>query len=155
MKTVYLILQDIRSVHNVGSVFRTADAVGVVKLFLCGCTPTPVDRFGRKRTDMAKVALGAEEGVAWEYVESVEGAIQKCREIGAEIVAVEQTENATPYTEYSVKAVTAFVLGEETKGLPGNIIKLCDKAVEIPMRGEKESLNVSVAAGVVLFGCMQ
>jgi len=153
MQTVYLILQDIRSVHNVGSILRTADAAGVSKVLLCGCTPTPLDRFGRKRKDVAKVALGAEDVVKWEHVETVEAAIQQCKEEGVTVVAVEQCKTSVPYTEFVCEKPTVFVMGEETKGVPEEVLKQCDKIVEIPMRGEKESLNVSVATGIVLFGC--
>ncbi len=155
MKTVYLILQDIRSVHNVGSIFRSADGVGVSKVYLCGCTPTPKDRFGRKRKDMAKVALGAEDAVTWEYVETVEEAIVLCKKDGMDVVAVEQDARSIPYTKYHVEKPAAFVLGEETKGLPQEVLDMCDTVVEIPLRGTKESLNVSVAAGIVLFRCTE
>jgi len=155
MQTVYLALQDIRSVHNVGSILRTADCVGVSKVYLCGCTPTPIDRFGRKRKDLAKVALGAENAVEWEHVDTVELAIDRCREGGMEVVAVEQDENSVLYTDYRCDKPVLFVLGEETKGLPKKVIERCDVVLEIPMKGEKESLNVSVAAGVILFGCIK
>ena len=155
MNTVYLILQNIRSAHNVGSILRTADCAGVGKVYLCGTTPSPVDRFGRKRSDVAKVALGTEESVSWEYCEDARTAIQDCKEKGMQVVAVEQDERSVPYMEYEMQQDAVFVLGEETVGLPQEVLEVCDAVVEIPQRGKKESLNVSVAAGVVLFGCIK
>jgi 23S rRNA (guanosine2251-2'-O)-methyltransferase len=151
MQSVYLILHNIRSTHNVGSILRTADAAGVREVYICGCTPSPIDRFGRKRNDIAKTALGAEEEVFWKAYETSEECIQKLKKLGVCIVAVEQHSRSVPYTEFVTDSSVAFVLGEETEGLPEEIIAQCDKVIEIPMFGKKESLNVSVAAGVVLF----
>lgn len=151
MHSVYLILDNIRSAHNVGSILRTADAAGVTRVYLCGCTPTPVDRFGRKRPDIAKVALGAEESVQWEHFEDTEELIGKLQGEGVCVVAVEQDERSIPYTDLSRNKPIAFVLGEETCGIGKETLARCDAVVEIPMVGKKESLNVSVAAGIVLF----
>lgn len=151
MQSVYLILHNIRSTHNVGSILRTADAGGVQKVYLCGLTPTPIDRFGRKRKDIAKVALGAEEVVPWEYVENIRDLIQTLQEKKVQVVAVEQDKNSVPYTEFVSTSPVALMLGEETKGIEKEIVELCDSVVEIPMSGKKESLNVSVATGIVLF----
>jgi tRNA G18 (ribose-2'-O)-methylase SpoU len=151
MQNIYLILNDIRSTHNVGSILRTADASGVKKVYLCGCTPSPIDRFGRKRSDVAKVALGAEESVVWEYVESIESLMQKLKQEGIKIVAVEQDVKSIPYTKFTAGEETALILGEETKGVTKELLGQCDAIIEIPMRGKKESLNVSVATGIILF----
>ena len=151
MQSVYLILHNVRSTHNVGSILRTADAAGVSKVYLCGYTPAPVDRFGRKRADIAKVALGAEESVAWEHVEDIREVIQTLKEKDVFIVAVEQDVSSVSYTEpYPYKEI-ALIVGEETKGIEPELLELCNRIVEIPMAGKKESLNVAVATGIVLF----
>lgn len=151
-----VILHNIRSVENVGAMFRTADAAGVQKIYLCGITPAPLDRFGRKRKDLAKSALGAEEFVPWEQVKSLPGLLRRMRQDGYYIIAVEQDKNSIDYrklTSHKLKAKKlAIIMGAEVEGVPQNILKKCDIIVEIPMRGKKESLNVSVAFGVVLFG---
>ena len=150
---IYLVLHDIRSAYNVGSIFRTADAAGVSKVYLTGITPTPIDRFGRKRKDFQKTALGAEETVVWEYAPTASHFIQKLKDEKVYIVGVEQAPYAISYTKISPKKKggTAFVFGNEVKGLFASILKQCDVVAEIPMRGEKESLNVAVSVGVVLF----
>jgi 23S rRNA (guanosine2251-2'-O)-methyltransferase len=146
-----VILNNLRSVHNVGSIFRTAEAAGVRQIFLVGTTPTPVDRFGRKRADLAKVALGAETMVSWEYRDTLDEVGDELRQRGVVIVAVEQSEGSVPYTEFTSEGSVALVFGNEPAGLSQEELTLCDYVVEIPMYGEKESLNVSVAAGIVLF----
>ncbi len=151
MKDFCIILADIRSVYNVGSVFRTADAVGATKVFLTGYTPAPLDRFGRERKDISKVALGAEKTVSWEHVPDPVVLIKRLHKLGFEIVSVEQSGKSINYKEFKPRAKTAFVFGNETKGLPEEILKESDSVIEIPMRGTKESLNVSVSVGVILF----
>jgi 23S rRNA (guanosine2251-2'-O)-methyltransferase len=149
-----LILDNIRSTHNVGSIFRTADAVGVSNLYLCGVTPDPIDRFGRERSDIAKTALGAEQSVHWGHFKSTEEAITLLKEQDYTVIALEQSDNSEDYIEVAKKIdfnKTALVLGEETQGLSADLLDLVDIIAEIPMSGEKESLNVSVAAGVALF----
>ncbi|MEK7606472.1 MAG: TrmH family RNA methyltransferase [Patescibacteria group bacterium] len=150
MSTV-VVLDNIRSVHNVGSLFRTCEGAGVSKLYLCGVTPAPKDRFGRIRPDLAKVALGTENLVPWEEVKGTATCISKLKEEGFTIVAVEQDERSKDFKMFTAKEKTAFVFGEETKGLSKELVDMCDEILEIPMQGEKESLNVSVAAGIVLF----
>lgn len=146
-----IILHNIRSVQNVGAMFRTADAAGVDKIYLTGYTPAPLDRFGRKRTDLAKSALGAEEYVAWEQKESLSGLLHRLRQDGFYIIAIEQDENSTDYRKVKPKQKNAFIVGPEVEGIAKNILKQCDVIAEIPMRGKKESLNVSVALGIALF----
>jgi 23S rRNA (guanosine2251-2'-O)-methyltransferase len=153
METI-LILHNIRSVYNVGSIFRTADAAGVTKIILTGYTPTPLDRFKRPRLDLQKVALGAEQTVAWEYSKNPFAAIFKLKQEGVAIVAIEQDPRSTSifsYAKHKSKVPVALVLGNEVRGLSKALLNKCDAIVEIPMRGKKESLNVSVAAGIVLF----
>jgi len=147
----FVILVDIRSIFNVGSIFRTADALGVSKIFLCGCTPTPKDRFGRKRQDLAKVALGAEENIAWEYCKDAEKLLKKLKKDKVQIIALEQSPKSINYKKVKTKSSTAVILGEEVHGLSQKILNLADVITEIPMFGKKESLNVSVAFGVAGF----
>ena len=153
-----LILQDVRSTQNVGAIFRTADAVGISKIYLTGYTPAPVDRFGKKRQDVAKSALGAEEFVPWEVKKSLPALIRKLKKDKYLIVAIEQDEKSIDYKKVKLGALArggqeknAFIIGTEVTGIPKNILKECDVIAEIPMRGKKESLNVSVATGVALF----
>ena len=150
-KNIVLILHNIRSAYNVGSVFRTADAAGVTKIYLSGHTATPIDRFGRKRRDVAKTALGAEDCVLWEHVSRVGKLFNVLKKDRFFIVAVEQAKSSVDYKKIKPHAKTALVFGNEVRGLSKQLLKRCDKTVEIPMRGKKESLNVSVAVGIVLF----
>lgn len=155
MKNIQLVavLNDIRSVHNVGSIFRTADGAGFEKIYLCGITPTPLDRFKNIRADFAKVSLGAEKNIAWEYEKTTAAAIEKLKEDGWMIIAVEQSARSIPYHEFKFakNKKIALVMGNEVKGLSPSILKLADTIVEIPMHGKKESLNVGVAFGIVAF----
>ncbi len=147
-----VILLDIRSVENVGAMFRTADAVGVDKIYLVGYTPTPLDRFGRKRGDLAKSALGAEEFVPWEQIKSITPLLSKLKKQGFQIIAIEQDKNSINYKKVKPKARNVFIVGNEVLGIPKSILKKCDLIAEIPMRGRKESLNVATSLGIVLYG---
>ncbi len=163
MSSVYVILHNIRSVYNVGSIFRTADAIGVTKIYLTGYTPAPVDRFRRSRKDFSKVSLGAEKSVPWEAYKNIRALLRKLKAAGVKIIAVEQDGNAIDYKKVNphtkqvfgvgvkVRTSAALIFGNEVGGIPEKVLKLCDSIAEIPMRGRKESLNVSVAAGIVLF----
>lgn len=154
-KKTYLILHNIRSVYNVGAIFRTADASGISKIFLTGYTPAPVDRFGRERKDIAKTALGAEKNIKWKYVKSVNSLIQKLKKENIEVVAVEQDKKAIDYKKLKIKKDTTFVFGNEVEGLSKSILEKSDKIVQIKMLGKKESLNVSTALGVFLFRVLE
>lgn len=149
-----LILNNIRSSENVGSIFRTADAFGVKKIYLCGYTPSPLDRFNRKNTKLTKASLGAEEFVVWEKCENLKDTLVKLG--GFSIVGVEQGKNSIDYREIknskllASSSKLALVFGNETEGLSEEDLKLCDIVAEIPMHGKKESLNVAVSVGVVL-----
>lgn len=149
---ICLVLHNIRSTHNVGSIFRTADAVGVSKIYLSGYTPAPVDRFGRSRGDIAKAALGAEKMVEWEQVKDLADLIFKLKKQKFIILGVEQDKKSIDYRKVKVGRKNLLILGNEVDGIENEILDQCDEIIEIPMRGEKESLNVSVAAGIVLFG---
>jgi tRNA G18 (ribose-2'-O)-methylase SpoU len=148
---ICLAVNNIRSTHNVGSIFRTADGVGIKKIYICGVSPSPVDRFGRERKDLAKVALGAEKNMEWEYIKEIKDLIEIKKKQGFEIFALEQNDNSVDYKDVKIVKDTLIILGEETKGIDKEILNMCNKIVEIPMKGNKESLNVSVASGVLLY----
>jgi 23S rRNA (guanosine2251-2'-O)-methyltransferase len=146
-----LIINDIRSVTNVGAMFRTADTAGINKIYLTGFTPTPLDRFGRVRKDMAKSALGAENFVPWEYKKNVLALLKKLKKEKYLIIGIEQDKRSVDYKKVKLRNRNVFIVGAEVTGIPKNVLAKCDIIAEIPMRGKKESLNVSVACGVALF----
>lgn len=164
-----VLLPDIRSTHNVGSIFRTSDAVGVSNIYLSGYTPAPVDKFGRYRSDIAKTALGAEKTIPWVYEESVLKQINRLKKEGKLLVAVELSKTAEDFKSLPKiiknfvkssdvldgESEIVFVFGNEVEGLPTKLQKLCQHVVQIPMVGEKESLNVSVTAGIILFKAIE
>lgn len=158
MKTCVLILENLRSVENTGSIFRTAEGLGVSKIYLVGTTPAPVDRFGRKRPDFTKISLGAEELVEWEYVEqkNFQFTISNLQEQGFKILALEQTSDSHNLAT-SPKLLTPFALivGNEVDGVSSEALEASEAILEIPMQGKKESLNVSVATGIALFELMK
>ena len=147
------VLDNLRSVHNVGSIFRTANAVGIDKIYLCGTTPTPLDHKGLKRKDFAKVALGAEDTLIWEYFENTVECVTKLRAEGVYILALEQDENSIDYkaVDISDQIDVALIVGHEVDGITKDVLKLSDCVVEIPMLGTKESLNVTIAFGIGVY----
>jgi len=146
------ILHDIRSIHNVGSVFRTADGLGVEKLYLTGYTPEPVDRFGRKRQKFSKVALGAEDTVDWKSKENILDLINKIAAENTTVCACEPTDSAVPVDQVTTKNQNiCLVFGNEVEGLSQDVIEASNQTIKIPMRGEKSSLNVAVAFGIISF----
>ncbi len=151
---ITLVLDNIRSSENVGSIFRTADAAGVGKVVLGGITPTPVDRFLRPNTKLTKASLGAEKSVDWEHVPNLAEYIAGMKKEYF-VVAIEQAPNSIDYKNLPElikdKQKIAYVLGNEVDGVSQEILKLSGAVVEIPMQGEKESLNVAVTAGIILF----
>lgn len=146
-----VILDNVRSLHNVGSIFRTSDAVGVQKLYLCGITPTPLDRLGRVRPPFTKVALGSQENVDWEKCASTWRVLDKLKSEGYKILVIEQDKKSVPYYKVRGSGKIALVVGHEVRGLPESVLSRADKILEIPMSGIKESLNVSVAYGIVAY----
>ncbi|TSC87021.1 MAG: tRNA/rRNA methyltransferase SpoU [Parcubacteria group bacterium Gr01-1014_8] len=146
-----VLLHNIRSTHNVGSIFRSADAAGVERIFLSGYTPRPIDRFGRVRKDIAKTALGAEHALPWKYCSSPAHLIKKLKRNGWRIVGVEQDTRSIDYRRFKQSKKTFFIFGNEIKGISSQLRNACDTLIEIPMHGSKESLNVAVAAGIILF----
>lgn len=147
------ILDNLRSVYNVGSIFRTCNAVGIDAIYLCGTTPTPLDKKGLRRSDFAKVALGAEDTVAWEYCESTVECVKKLKEEGYYVCSLEQDTHSIDYKEVDVvgKDYIAFVIGNEVDGITRDVLDMSDTTVEIPMLGTKESLNVTIAFGVAVY----
>jgi len=153
---VIAILDNLRSVYNVGSIFRTANAVGIEKIYLCGTTPTPLDKKGERRKDFAKVALGAEDTVLWEYVESTFECIQKLKKENYYVIALEQSEGSTDYKKVNVegKGEIAFIVGNEVDGIEKEVLAQSDVIAEIPMIGTKESLNVTIAFGIAIYSIL-
>ena len=148
-KGFFVIAHNIRSLLNVGSIFRTADAFGVNKIYLTGYTGTPANDLHRKR--MAKVSLGAESWMPWEHYNSPVKLIKQLKSQKVSIIGLEKTGKAIKISKYKPKFPLALVLGEEVRGISPKILKLCDKIIEIPMLGKKESLNVSVAFGIAAY----
>lgn len=147
-----LILPDIRSAINIGAMFRTADAVGISKIYLTGFSPRPTDKFGRIQKDIAKSALGAENFIKWEYKKSLALVISKLKKEGYTIIAIEQDKKAIDYRKVKTQGKkSAIIMGPEVTGLSESVLNRCDIIAQIPMYGQKESLNVSVACGVALF----
>ena len=155
--TIIVVLDNIRSAHNVGSIFRTADAFGITEIYLCGTSPTPVDKFGRLRKDIAKVSLGAEKTVPWKYFSSSLRAVNLLKKKGVKILSIEQSEGSADIHDIKLYQNTdiALVFGNEVDGVSPKILRLSDKIFEIPMYGKKESLNVSVAFGIVVYQITQ
>ena len=147
------VVHNVRSLHNVGSIFRTADGAGVEKIYLTGYTPGPNDKFSKPIPQFAKVSLGAEEFVAWEKTKDINKVIKNLRAGGYKIIALEQSPKSIPYNSLvrSRYPLVALIVGNEVRGLSPAILKKCDAVVDIPMRGCKESLNVSVAFGIAAY----
>jgi 23S rRNA (guanosine2251-2'-O)-methyltransferase len=144
---VILMLENIRSMHNVGSVFRTADAFLANAIYLCGYTPRPPHR------DIHKTALGATESVSWKYVENSIKEVELLKKNGYRVVGVEQVEESIPLQNFKLAEGEKMVLifGNEVEGVSEELLRCCDACIEIPQFGMKHSLNISVAAGMVLW----
>jgi len=171
-----LILLDIRSLHNVGAIFRTADAMVVKEIYLAGYTPELYDLFGKLRKGFAKTALGAEKFISWKKAKSISALIKKLNSEKIFIAALEQSKNSVPLNHFTsrcqlgnrvskskkktlggltAKSGIALILGNEVRGIPKSILRKSDAVLQIPMQGKKESLNVSVAAGIALYALAQ
>lgn len=146
-----VVLDNIRSCNNIGSVFRTSDALLVKKIFLCGITATPPNK------EIHKTALDAEKSVDWEYLKKTEEAVKKLQQDGFKVFAVEQVENSILLPDFKPASgeKVALVFGNEVKGVQQKVVNLCDGAIEIPQFGTKHSFNVSVSAGIVLWDIFQ
>lgn len=147
----YVILDNIRSAHNVGSIFRTCDGAGVDKIFLCGYTATPTDRFGRPVAEIVKTSLGACDFVPWEHWADIHSLIQSLKSDAMTVIAVEQTPQSFSLYDVELPSRCAFVFGNEVTGVQSAVCEAADMVIDIPMHGQKESLNVGVSVGVVLF----
>ena len=146
---VIVILDNIRSMNNVGSIFRTCDAFAVEKIYLCGITATPPHK------DIAKTALGATESVDWEYAENVVELVQHLKKNNTKVFLIEQTDNSVFLNRFQFSPEKiAIILGNEVFGVTEALLPICDGAIEIPQHGTKHSLNVTIAAGIVLWECL-
>ncbi len=144
-----VICDSLRSLHNVGSVFRTADGTGISKVYLCGITGMPDTQ--KHERQISKVALGAQNYVKWEYVKQSWRLVEKLKKDGYHIVSLEQTPKSISYLKFKPKFPLALIIGNEGKGVKKSLLERSDYVIDIPMRGQKESLNVSVAFGVVAY----
>lgn len=146
-----IILDDIRSLNNIGSVFRTSDAFLIEKIFLCGITATPPNK------EIHKTALGATETIDWEYQSDVLGVIKTLKEDNVIVLAIEQVENAIFLNKFEIDATKkyALIFGNEVFGVSQKAIEICDGCIEIPQLGTKHSLNISVSAGIVIWDLFQ
>ncbi|MBS3913687.1 MAG: RNA methyltransferase [Bacteroidetes bacterium] len=141
-----VVLDQVRSMHNVGSVFRTADAFRAEKIILCGITGQPPHR------EITKTAIGAEKSVSWEYAAKTTDALRHLKALGYHIYAVEQTDRSQSLQDIIFSGgKVAFVFGNEIDGIEQEVLEICDSCIEIPQAGTKHSLNISVACGVVLW----
>ena len=149
-----LIVDNVRSAHNVGSFFRTCEGAGVSKIILVGYTPTPIDRFGRVQQEIEKTSVGASTMLAWEQKESeadILGCVQELVSAGYSIVSLEQTKDSISLYDFKVPEKVAYVVGNEIDGVSKILLEVSNTVVHIPMLGKKESLNVGVATGVLHF----
>jgi len=146
----YVILDNIRSLENIGSIFRTADALSVSKIYLCGISAKQPNwaKAGRLPKKVSKTGLGAEKIVPFEYCRQTGQLINKLKESKINIIALEQNKKAISYRKFKSKFPLALIIGNEVKGISPKILEKCDKIIFLPMSGQKESLNVSVAFGV-------
>jgi 23S rRNA (guanosine2251-2'-O)-methyltransferase len=151
---IYIILDDVRSLNNIGSVFRTSDAFRIKKIFLCGITATPPHR------DIQKTALGATETVDWEYRKDLAELVKELKVTGNKVYAIEQAENSIMLDEFSCNDILenqniALIFGNEVKGVAQEAINECDGVIEIPQYGTKHSLNIAVSVGIVIWDVFQ
>lgn len=153
-----VILDNVRSSLNVGSIFRTSSGIGIDKIYLCGITPTPFEtgkKFvgqNKKRKDFIKTSLGSEDEISWEYKENILEIIKELKEKNFEIIALEQTEKSVDYKKINLaNENVALIVGSETAGVQKETLDLCDTITEIPMLGLKESLNVTIAYGILAY----
>ena len=146
-KTITILLDNVRSLNNVGSIFRTSDGFGIEKIFLCGITGTPPHR------DIHKTALGAENSMAWEHAENTAEVCKQLKADGYKIVAIEQAEGSVSLQDFTIERdeKIAIIFGNEVDGVSDEVLALCDACVEIPQFGTKHSFNVSVCCGIVLW----
>ena len=153
-QTKIVFIDSVRSAHNVGSIFRTSDGAGITKIILGGYTPAPVDRFGRVQLEIKKTSLGASSMIVWEQKVEINAQVTcvlNLKNDGFTIVALEQTPQSISLYDFKVPEKVVYIVGNEIDGVSKHLLELCDVVVEIPMLGQKESLNVGVSAGILLF----
>jgi 23S rRNA (guanosine2251-2'-O)-methyltransferase len=158
-----VVAHNLRSAHNVGALFRTAEGLGVAKLYLTGYTPYPVAPNDtrlphvakRAESQINKTALGANEYLAWEHLEQLESLVGQLKEQGFRVVGLEQADSSISLEEFAPSAKLALLIGNEPKGIDSQALDLCDAVVEIPMRGRKESFNVVQAAAIAIYQIMR
>jgi 23S rRNA (guanosine2251-2'-O)-methyltransferase len=148
---VVAILHNIRSLQNVGAMFRTADAAGIDGVILTGYTPSPIDILGNVRKEFSKTALGAERSVQWKSSKNISITIIQLKKSRHHIYAIEEAKGAKDIFSYKITKPCAFIVGNEVTGLSRSVLAKCDAVLSIPMRGKKESLNVSVAFGIAAY----
>lgn len=141
----YIVIDNIRSAYNVGSIFRTADGAGSCEILICGISPTP------EHIKVKKTALGAHENIPWKYFKSTNLAIEYLKEKNIPVWAVEIDKNAVHFQKIKYPKDVAFILGHETEGIKKNILEKSDRIIYIPMNGQKNSLNVATCAGIILY----
>lgn len=153
-----VVLDNIRSALNIGSIFRTGSGIGINKIYICGISPIPFETSEKlkdkniKRKDFVKTSLGAEDEIEWEYKENILDLLKDLKKENYEIVALEQNEKSIDYKDLKIeKEKVAIILGSETEGVQEKVIDLCDKIAEIPMLGLKESLNVTIAFAILAY----
>ncbi len=144
-KEVYVLAHNIRSMHNIGSIFRTSDGAGVSKVYLSGYSACP------PRKEITKTALGADEFIPWEFYKNPLTLVKKLKKEKVQIIALERTESGDDIFSFKPKYPCLLIVGNEIEGIPSELLELADKKLEIPMRGMKESLNVSVAFGIAVY----
>jgi len=145
MPKIYVLVHNIRSLYNVGSIFRTADAANVNKIFLTGYTGQPPQK------EIIKTAIGAEEYVSWEYHQNPVDVLKNLKTEGVQIVSLEQTDQSIDYRKFKTNLPICLILGHEVSGVPSDLLDLSDACIELPMHGKKQSLNVSVAFGIAIY----
>jgi len=158
-KQLFLILHNIRSAYNVGAIFRSADGAGVTKIYLSGytampCTADKIDKTSPEKM-IEKTALGAQHSVAWEKIENLDALLEKLKNENVRLVGLEKTDQAIEIKKYSPAFPMALILGHEVDGVTNDILEKCQDVIVIPMRGKKESLNVSVAAGIAMYDLLK
>ncbi|MFA5994425.1 MAG: TrmH family RNA methyltransferase [Parcubacteria group bacterium] len=154
---LYIIAHNIRSAHNVGAIFRTADGAGVARIYLTGYTPEPAAQ-GKTEEEktkaekmLGKTALGAETSVPWERMNNLDELLLSLKKQGVRVVALEKTASSISMHTLALHFPMALILGNEVEGVNEDVLARCDAVMDIPMRGTKESLNVSVAAGIAMY----
>lgn len=151
-KILYIIIHNVRSAYNVGSIFRTADGMGAQKIYLTGYTPFPFQEKNLYKTPaqkmISKTALGAEKNISWEKNKKISRVVENLKGKKFQIVALEQSEKSFNFASFEPKFPAALIVGSEPRGLSKKVLEKCDAIIEIPMRGKKNSLNVGVALGI-------